>query len=191
MDQPDPPQPPPNKGGFKGKRVTNRSLSRTRKKGSNNQKRRKTEAPPAEETDGPAEQDAAPNSSSNRLPSEATIFQRTSKREYADMLSKCQLELSTALAESAKKDATIEKLTKKIEQLTASTKAARGVAREAKQYAKSIEDSSLKTAKKLQGELALAEEMAAKTIVDIEQQKDCAVMKEQVSLFFSICNLIP
>ena len=57
------------------------------------------------------------------------------------MLSKCQLELSTALAEAAKKDATIEKLTKKIEQLTASTKAARGVAREAKQYAKSIEDS--------------------------------------------------
>ena len=184
MDQPDPPQPPPNKGGFKGKRVKNRSLSRNRRRGSNNQKKRKIDDPPAEGTDGPAGEDAA--LTSNRPVTEDSIFQQTSKGEYADMLSKCQLELSTALAESAKKDAIIAKLSKKVEQLTQSTKAARGVAREAKEYAKSIEDSSQKTAKKLQVELALAEEKVAQSIVDFEQQeqqKELAVSKEQASLF--------
>ena len=187
MDAPPPPdQPdkPPTKGVFKGRPVRGRSLSTSQKKGSNNQKRRKTEDTPAEETEGPAHEDHAASASSNRLPSEATIFYKTSKKEYADMYAKCQLELTTALAEAAtaKKDAVIEKLTKKIEQLTASTKTARGVAREAKQYAKSVEDESTKTAKKLQDELAIANEKAAESLVKFEQQKDIAVLKEQVSL---------
>jgi hypothetical protein len=44
MEESDPP-PPPTKGGFKGKRIRSRSLSRVPKKHPNNQKKRKAQQP--------------------------------------------------------------------------------------------------------------------------------------------------
>ena len=131
----DPPQPPPKKRVFKGKRSKRRSLSRNQDKRLNNQKRSRQQVPPAEGTDQPAPETVAATSSQCLL-SEASIFQKTTKKEYADMLANCQRDLANALAENAKKDAVIEKLTKKIEELTAATKTARGVARESRLYAK-------------------------------------------------------
>ena len=99
------------------------------------------------------------------------------------MLANCQRDLVNALAENAKKDAAIEKLTKKIEELTAATKTARGVARESRLYAKSVQDEAHKTAKKMQVQLEKAEEKAVNSLVDLEQQKDDVRVKELVSLF--------
>lgn len=178
----DPPQPPPKKRVFKGKRSKRRSLSRNQDKRSNNQKRSRQQVPTAEGTDQPAPETVAATSS-QRLLSEASIFQKTTKKEYADMLANCQRDLANALAENAKKDAAIEKLTKKIEELTAATKTARGVARESRLYAKSVQDEAHKTAKKMQVQLEKAEEKAVNSLVDLEQQKDDVRVKELVSLF--------
>ncbi len=99
------------------------------------------------------------------------------------MLANCQRDLANALAENAKKDAAIEKLTKKIEELTAATKTARGVARESRLYVKSVQDEARKTAKKMQVQLEKAEEKAVNSLVALEQQKDNVRVKELVSLF--------
>lgn len=135
-----------------------------------------------EVTDQPAPETVAATSS-QRLLSEASLFQKTTKKEYADMLANCQRDLANAFAANAKKDASIEKLTKKIEELTAATKTARGVARESRLYAKSIQDEAHKSAKKMQVQLEKAEEKAVNSLVDFEQQKGEVRVKELVSLF--------
>lgn len=83
----DPPPPPPNKKVFKGKRVRRRSLSRVAKKHSNNQKKRKTQQSLTKHDPADFAATHTEAFSNETHPLASTVFKRTSKKEYVDMLS--------------------------------------------------------------------------------------------------------
>ena len=167
MDESDPPQPPAKKGGFKGKPVKGRSLSRKQRKGSGN---KKTTKPQLDQEEGPATaipSDAAP------APSRATKdLKHTTKEEYADMLASCEQQLNAALSTIDQKDRLIDKLNTKINQLTGATKKSRSVAREAKQYAKTVTDQYDRASKKLKMDISIAEQKLIETQMDQDAEVD-------------------
>jgi hypothetical protein len=69
------------------------------------------------------------------------------------MLGKCEADLAAANVVISKNTKTINTLTKHKNDIVVSTKAARDAAREAKDYAKGVEKSSLETTKKLEVQL--------------------------------------
>ena len=138
MEESDPPPPPPSKGGFKGRRVRGRSLSYKQKRDSNNQKKRKAQPPEDVAADATASA-PAPAASIEPSPLASTIFKKTSKKEYADLLASCQLELNNAIQEIKKKDKLIDKLNNKLNRLSQATEMARDKAREAKVYVKTVD----------------------------------------------------
>jgi hypothetical protein len=162
MEESDPPPPPPSKGCFKGRRVRGRSLSYKQKRDSNNQKKRKAQPPEDVAADATASA-PAPAASIESFPQDSTIFKKTSKKEYADLLASCECELNAALSEIKKKDNIIEKLNLKINRLTQANQLAMGKAREAKQYAKTVEQDSKKTTRQLKVEMAAAEQKLAQS----------------------------
>jgi hypothetical protein len=186
MEAHDPPTSPPNKGEFKGKRSKKRSLSRNQKKGSKNQKQKVTSCEEPFLADSTADSTAAEFTASKQSTGNFpfTKFNHTTKSEYANMLESCQRQLESALAENAKKDKIIQNQNKRIQLLINSTKSARGDAREAKLHTKKVVDDSFSVKKRLEMELAEAEdkilknEMAWQELVD--QKVDNVLNQEQV-----------
>ena len=190
MAESDPPPPPTVKGGFKGKRVRGRSLSYKQRRDSNNQKKRKAQPPENVAADVTASA-PAPAASTESFPQDSTIFKKTSKKEYADLLASCERELNAALSEIKKKDKIIEKLNLKISRLTQATESAVGKAREAKQYAKTVEQDSKKTTKKLKVEMAAAEQKLAQSQIYRDAEVDRVLKTEKVSLWMFVWSCIP
>ena len=177
MEDTDPPHPPTNKGGFKGKRVKGRALSRHQTKGTGNKKQRKLVQPPQ---DDPA--DGSTASSTQRLPSESTIYTKTSKKEYYDLFVSCQRDLDAARLEIDKRDKIIDRLNTKVYQLTDATLKSRSVAREAKELAKNVEQDNKKASKMIVVQAATAEEKLLQAKKDQEVEMDRVRAKEEVSL---------
>eukprot|EP00956_Cyclotella_meneghiniana_P011123 scaffold15566_cov34-Cyclotella_meneghiniana.AAC.1 len=167
MDESNPPNPPPKKGYFYGKRKRSRSHSRQVKKGLGNQKQQSQQPEPAPPST--SDEQVPP---SEPIPIKSVSYSNTTKKQYADMLASCQLELNDALQEIKKKDKLIEKLNNKLNRLSSATELARDKAREAKVYAKTVEQDSKKTTKKLKEEVAKAEKKLAQSQVIIDAEVD-------------------
>ena len=188
-EPPEQPNQPPSKGGFKGKRSKKRAHSRTQRSGSKNQKRSSNSATPSEEsTPDPAAVEVLPQA--RRGPSEATIYSKTSKEEYAAMYHNCRVELDAASREIAKKDLLIAKLNKQINQLTDATKSARETAREAKKHARAVEKDAEVVAKKLKAEVADAQDHLQQSSMDWEQATNAKVEEARAVEQVSLVNIV-
>jgi hypothetical protein len=163
-DVPDHPEPRKKSSGAVKKRK--RSLSYKRQKGSNNQKSSRADQPIVD-VDSSVPAEAAPQED---IAVDSTAFKKTTKADILRLLFQCQSELSQARSDNLSKDKTIHRLTKKNEQLIETRQQARGAAREAKTFVKSVEKSSLASAKKLEGEVFVAEQFA---------QQQSALLKEK------------
>ena len=97
------------------------------------------------------------------------------------MLTSCQLELKAALLEINKQDKIIKKLTNKIKQISQVTRSARSAAREAKHYAKNIQDNSKQAAKRMELEVDKVETKCAQMKCDFEREVEKVRTVEQVS----------
>lgn len=137
MEDSDPPLPPTNQGGFKGKRVKGR-------------KKRKQQSVQEEHPADVPLPDATP------APSQETIdFKYTTKQEYADMLASCKQELVAALSDIDKKNKLIDKLNTKVNQLTGVISKSRSVAREVKELAKNAALDKQKASKMIKVQAAI------------------------------------
>ena len=171
MDAPDasdPQEPPPpkEKGVFKGKRK--RNLAYRPKKGTKNQKDARPRRADIDEPATSATNEVA-SSATNQPTTTATAraestvrapvsLKKTPKTELLAMLKKAEQELAAARAEVLKKEKTIHTLQTKNNKLVEGTLSARSAVREAKQYAKSVEDAAAQTVRKSRDELAAVEE---------------------------------
>jgi hypothetical protein len=157
------PAPAPNKTGRAIKK-RKRSLSYKAKKGSNNQK--SSSRPHPHDISVPA----------LSTTEEAVItpgpidLKKTMKGELLKLLRQCQKEFAQSQKSNRQKDAAIARLTKKNNLLLASSQSARGAAREAKKYAKTVEDCARVSERRLTEEVFAAKEVAHQQSVGLRRK---------------------
>ena len=184
-DAPDPQEPPPSKEkrGFKGTRK--RSLSYKPKKGSGNTDAVDTATstiaqPSTTSTTQPSTSSVSRLSETETTAAASISVKCTSKAELLALLKKCENnDLAAARAELLKKDKTINTLENTNNKLVEGTKSARVAAREAKQYAKGVEEDAARSVlMRSRDELAAVEERERAAATEYKKRE--ATLEEKV-----------
>ena len=204
MDAPEPPNPPPSKGKgvFKGKKKRTRSLSYNPKKRSNNQKA--APRPPRDDTTAddasdvsirPVNEHSSTSTEYIEGRDEGLTYKYKTKAELEDMLRLCERELVDARVLIEKKEKTIKSLHSKHNKLVERTQLARISSREAKQYAKGVEEDAARSLKLSRDEVAAAEERERERALELKAKEtawrgELEKVKEVEQVSFIVLNMI-